>query len=71
MQELFKQSSQPPILGKRSVTTKFLSIGISSVYRVQNYLEITLNSIINETYPDERENAVVIIYLADVDPEKK
>jgi hypothetical protein len=69
-----RQSNQIPVLGIRnrsSTTKKFLSIGIASVYRQENYLEKALNSFLNESFPEERENVVVVVYLADTEPDNK
>lgn len=69
--QLYHRATLPPSLGHKSKTRKFLAIGISSVYREEQYLQQTLKSLISESDPEERRDAVIVIYLADTDQEKK
>ena len=69
--QLHHRATLSPTLGHRGKGKKFLAIGISSVYREENYLQQTLKSLISESDPEERRDAVIVIYLADTDQEKK
>jgi hypothetical protein len=69
--QLIHRALLPPIAGWRNREKKSLAIGISTVFREENYLHTTLESLVNESDVDERKDTVVIIYLADTDQEKK
>ncbi|XP_064116765.1 alpha-1,6-mannosyl-glycoprotein 4-beta-N-acetylglucosaminyltransferase-like isoform X2 [Macrobrachium nipponense] len=47
---------------------RFLTIGISSVWREENYLAVTIDSLLKETSLEERRDIFVFILLADADP---
>lgn len=68
--QLARRASFPPILGNRN-GKKLLTIGIATVYREENYLMKTLESLVNESDPEERKETVVVIYLADTQKERK
>ena len=70
--QLNHRAALPPIAGHRTPKEKkLLAIGIATVYREENYLLKTLDSLVNESDAEERGEAVVVIYLADTDLEKK
>ena len=45
-----------------------MTVGISSVWRKEDYLKKTLDSIIKETSQEERQDILVFLLLADADP---
>lgn len=68
---IHRASSFGPIAGHRSKEKPMLAIGISTVYREENYVHKTLESLVNESDVEERKDAVIIIYLADTSQELK
>ncbi|KAI8483436.1 Alpha-1,3-mannosyl-glycoprotein 4-beta-N-acetylglucosaminyltransferase C [Branchiostoma belcheri] len=57
------------VWGKPRMTKGFLSIGIPTVKRENNtnYLDVTLNSLIEHTPENDREQVTIVIFLADLD----
>lgn len=47
---------------------RFLTIGISSVWRKENYLAMTIDSLLKETSLEEQRDIFIFILLADTDP---
>lgn len=47
---------------------RFVTIGISSVWRKDDYLTRTIDSILKETTEEERGDIFIFLLLADADP---
>lgn len=68
--QLVQKTKNALVAGQKVRERKQLILGISSVYREENYLEKTLKSLVKESDEEERKSTVVIIYLADASTEK-
>ena len=70
--ELYQRAvSHSTYCGTKTREKKFLAIGISTVYRKKNYIEKTIQSLITKSEVQEREDVILIIYLADTDQFKR
>ncbi|XP_030830987.1 alpha-1,3-mannosyl-glycoprotein 4-beta-N-acetylglucosaminyltransferase B-like [Strongylocentrotus purpuratus] len=60
------------VLGSRRNLSNFLTIGLPTVLReTDNYLSQTLDSLILNSSPEERSAAILLIFLADFEDEKR